>query len=98
MVDTRPFSCIGRGLGTRLPHTCVITIKWAWLRLQAMHNHSFGAETWQKTSLAWFQGSVAARSYLDYFKYSPQKLVFCATVVVDDITRYWSELIKAALD
>ena len=38
----------------------MVTIKWAWLRSLAMHNHSFGAEMWQKTSLAWFYGIVTA--------------------------------------
>ena len=37
-------------------------------------------------------------SYLDYLKYSPQKLVFYSTVVVDGTAKNLSELIKAALD
>ena len=55
-----------------LEHACAITIKWAWLRSLAVHDHSFEAETRHKTSCTaiW---QVIFRSYLDYLKCSPHK-------------------------
>ena len=43
--------------------SCVNSIKWVWPQSQAQNNRLFGAEAWQKMTLAWFYSSMAA-----YFK------------------------------